>query len=234
VTAEEQASIEQYFGSVQTAVLTLLMAMTGGLDWSIPFHVLNPGGVFPQALFLFFVLFNAVSLYNVITSLFVEKALKVAKPTDDAVLLEARKEEMDSFRQLQKLFEKADINRSGNISWDEFMSFCENPEFVTFLRTRGVDIKEAKTFFMMLVESSEDQLHEKEVDISTLVSCCLRIKGVATSIDLHTVRYELKMMQKNQQALLSKVNHMAQRIQAPADRLHHTTNKRRSRSSASS
>ncbi|CAK0883714.1 unnamed protein product [Prorocentrum cordatum] len=48
---------------------------------------------------------------------------------------------------------------------------------------------DAKTFFTMLSESMDK---ENEVDIGTVVGSCLRIKGVATSIDLQMLRYEAR------------------------------------------
>merc|ERR1712176_1078437 len=45
-------------------------------------------------------------------------------------------------------------------------------------------------FFTMLTSISEGD----EVDLSTFIMGCLRMKGLATSIDLHTLSFEMKML----------------------------------------
>merc|ERR1711924_10805 len=59
---------------------------------------------------------------------------------------------------------------------------------------RGIDIKDAQTFFDMMISMT----HTSSVDLSTFVETCLQMKGYATSIDLHTLRYELKVLFQQQ------------------------------------
>lgn len=193
VTPRQKADILEHFGSVEDSMITLIMCTTGGQDWIVAYHILGYAGFQAQLLFLFFVLFNTVSLWNVITSTFVEKALKLAKPTSHALVIQAQQEEFLHAQELYRLFKKADTDRNNKISKDEFMRFCEKPEFITFLRMRGVDIKEVPTFYAMLLDAVGD-VNEKEVEIEALVAICLRIRGQATSVDLHTMRYELQKL----------------------------------------
>jgi len=55
---------------------------------------------------------------------------------------------------------------------------------------KGLDIKDARLFFQMLagVDGSN------EVDLHTFVAGCMKIKGVAMSVDLMSVCFELRML----------------------------------------
>jgi hypothetical protein len=179
---------EKNFGSVQTTMLTLFKAVTGGADWQEIYWVLQPVGNLKCAIFLLYVFVFLFSIWNVIMSVFVEKALKLAQPDVDDVMLEKRIKDFQDGKELTKLFEKADMDKSTTLNQEEFELFCSQPEFQRFLQARGIDIKEANLFFEMLVDS----MGESEVPVGDLVATCIRIKGFATSIDLHTLRYEVR------------------------------------------
>merc|ERR1711920_117172 len=55
---------------------------------------------------------------------------------------------------------------------------------------RGLDIKDAEMFFHMLTAVTE----EEEVNIQTFVEGALRMRGVASSLDLYTLSFEVKIM----------------------------------------
>merc|ERR1712117_834882 len=65
-----------FFSSVEAAALTCFQSLLGGMDWADVFHVLEELGLFACLLFLSFIVFFHFALFNMITSLFVQKALK--------------------------------------------------------------------------------------------------------------------------------------------------------------
>ena len=68
--------------------MILLQSTTNGRDWGEPFDALHPTGPLLPALFIAFILVFTVSIWNIVTSVFVEKALKLAEPHLDAVVHE--------------------------------------------------------------------------------------------------------------------------------------------------
>lgn len=64
---------------------------------------------------------------------------------------------------------------------------------ITWLSFRGIDIKNAETFFKMLVELQD----EETIDAATFANACVRMKGAATSIDLQTVMFTTHLMNKD-------------------------------------
>eukprot|EP00929_Paragymnodinium_shiwhaense_P025158 TRINITY_DN15283_c0_g1_i2.p1 TRINITY_DN15283_c0_g1~~TRINITY_DN15283_c0_g1_i2.p1 ORF type:complete len:131 (-),score=33.08 TRINITY_DN15283_c0_g1_i2:335-727(-) len=59
---------------------------------------------------------------------------------------------------------------------------------------RGIDIKDTELFFHMIRTTTGAD----EIDLEAFVGSCLRVKGDATSIDLHTLAFENKMMFQQQ------------------------------------
>merc|ERR1719382_784185 len=91
---------------------------------------------------------------------------------DTLMMEQRRKDEVDA-KELRELFRKLDVDCSGTISEDEFQRCIKNGEVENFLVGRGIDIKDAKTFFTMLSESMDK---ENEVDIGTVVGRCCGTK----------------------------------------------------------
>merc|ERR1711920_1215711 len=101
------------------------------------------------------------------------------------------------------------------ISLEDFYSKMQHEKFRAYLQVRGIDIKNAEVFYNMLRTVSGDD----EVDVKTLVSACLRMKGLATSIDLHSLSFETKLLSRKQAAFwrecstrLTKIEEITARV----------------------
>jgi hypothetical protein len=201
-----------WFSSVQEGMLTLLMITTGGADWKEVYDAIKPAGVIPSAAIVLYILLFSVAVWNVVTSTFVDKALKLAKPSDQAIINEARKQATDDAKELRNTFRKMDLDTNGRLDLEEFDKCMAMPEFDKFLQVRGLDIKETKVFFRMLAQN------KSSVDIDQIVNSCMRVRGFATSIDLHTMRYELRRMQQSLMKNMKMLQHFHQdRFSAATD-----------------
>jgi hypothetical protein len=189
-----KSQVLERFGSVQKGMLTLIMSITGGIDWSQAWEPLELSGVSGQGLFLFYILFSYIALWNIITSIFVEKALYYAKPDAEARLLKARREELSRANELHELFSRMDIDCSKTISFKEFADFVAKNEFWAFLKEKGIDPLTAHTFFDMLLDRSAQD--DDQLDIDAMVTACLHVEGPASSMDVQLLRYELKDMKR--------------------------------------
>lgn len=200
-SADQVAQIRRLFGSVPRTVLSLFQAVTGGIDWFELHDVVGAAGSLMSATFLFYIAFFVVAAWNVITSTYVQKALKIAQPDIDSLMLEKQKKDRADARELMSLFKEMDTDGSGSISLEEFMQVVNSTRFSSFLEVRGIDIKDAKLFYHMLrsLGSMEKGKQQESVDIGILTNGCLRMKGLATSIDLHTVLFESRHMMVQQQ-----------------------------------
>lgn len=83
-----EGGLQTYFSSVGVTVVTLFQSCTSGVDWNEPYKALQETGSFLPVSFLLYIAFVFISVWNIVTSSFVEKALKLAQPDVDMLILE--------------------------------------------------------------------------------------------------------------------------------------------------
>eukprot|EP00435_Cladocopium_sp_Y103_P016869 s1943_g4.t1 len=212
-TPEEIGLLYQYFGSVQITLITLFQAITSGVDWHVPYEVLRISGSILPAAFVFYVAFVFISVWNIVTSTFVEKALKLAQPDIDLLVVEQQLRDFEDTQMLAQLFAdmlQTDEEGEHKVGLKEFQNLLETYQFRSYLNTRGIDIKNAETFFKMLVELQG----EPTIDAITFANACVRMKGAATSIDLQTVMFTTHLMNKEQRRAFQFMYNRLQKIES--------------------
>eukprot|EP00929_Paragymnodinium_shiwhaense_P118062 TRINITY_DN8968_c0_g1_i1.p1 TRINITY_DN8968_c0_g1~~TRINITY_DN8968_c0_g1_i1.p1 ORF type:complete len:697 (-),score=95.17 TRINITY_DN8968_c0_g1_i1:185-2275(-) len=186
--------ITQRFGTVRDAMITLLEISCGHGTWYEYFELMSDTSEMTAFLFVFFNLFFAVAVWNIVTSIFLENTLRKAQPDQETELFEKHKRDVEDAKELMGFILKADADASGMLSREEFNDFLKDDKFRAYFDMRGIDVKDANVFFDMLTTSIEND----EVDLESFVGSCLRVKGNATSIDLHSLAFENKMMHQVQ------------------------------------
>merc|ERR1719277_704971 len=88
---DDYDKFSRMFGSTADAVLTLLKATTGGADWSDTYDLMTLIGPFYALLMLLYLAFSIFVLWNIITSVFMQKIMQFAEP-DVGTLLKEKKE----------------------------------------------------------------------------------------------------------------------------------------------
>ncbi|CAK9079364.1 Voltage-dependent T-type calcium channel subunit alpha-1G (Cav3.1c) (NBR13) (Voltage-gated calcium channel subunit alpha Cav3.1) [Durusdinium trenchii] len=216
---QDGTDVEQlttYFGSVGSTVVTLFQASTSGVDWNEPYQALRKTGMVMPMAFLGYVAFVFISVWNIVTSIFVEKALKLAMPDADMVIVEHQLQDAQDHKMLTKLFKSKSKSSDGieqRLGLEEFRKLVETYEFRSYLQSRGIDIKNAETFFRMLVELQG----ETTIDATTFANACVRMKGAATSIDLQTVMFTTHLMNREQRKSFESLYSSLANIEASID-----------------
>eukprot|EP00927_Polykrikos_kofoidii_P032160 TRINITY_DN27479_c0_g1_i1.p1 TRINITY_DN27479_c0_g1~~TRINITY_DN27479_c0_g1_i1.p1 ORF type:complete len:729 (-),score=105.16 TRINITY_DN27479_c0_g1_i1:149-2335(-) len=177
--------IQHYFGNVGRTGMTLYQATTQGMSWGYFSDALLGGEcVFQAGVFIVYVSASILAVMNVVTSVFVTAAMKHAEEDKKKVIMEA----MKSF------FDEADEDGSGSISWDEFADQLEHPQMQWFLKEVDMHPDQARALFHLLdVEDNGD------VEISEIVSGCMRLHGYAKSIDLTILMRDIEHLMKERE-----------------------------------
>jgi hypothetical protein len=177
------------FGTVGKSMITLCQAVTGGDDWGQTWMLLLRTGMISPTLFVFYIILFMIAIWNIVTSLFVDRAMKLAAPDLESLMFERRSQDLADARELMALARKLDTDDSGTISMKELVEFFRNDNFRAYFVVRGIEIKDAVSFFRMLASISGCS----EIELQTFVQGCLRLKGAASSIDLATLHYECEV-----------------------------------------
>eukprot|EP00438_Fugacium_kawagutii_P004613 Skav229004 [mRNA] locus=scaffold127:351160:353900:+ [translate_table: standard] len=145
-SGSEGLELKEYFSSVGVTVVTLFQSCTSGVDWSGPYDALEEAGFFLQTAFLLYIAFVFISVWNIVTlgtaktSSFVEKALKLAQPDVDMLVLEQQLQDFEDCKMLSKLFKRmlrTDEQGHERLGLEEFRKLVETDEFRSYLQTRG-------------------------------------------------------------------------------------------------
>lgn len=210
VDSAEEAMLLANFGSVENTLLVLFQVVTGGSDWMTHYKLIEPTGQFASLLFLFYIAFFAIAVWNIITSIFIEHAILRVRPTTRDLMVEKHKQDIADIEELKGLFRKIDTDMSRNISAEEFFRFAEDTEAMEALQVRGLDIKDTRLFFQMLSSMGSES---DTVGIEEFVNCCLKMRGPASSLDLYTLHCQGRRERRQQFRALMAIQLQLARVE---------------------
>ena len=181
------SEVRNHFGSVVQTMLSLYMAVTGGNDWSLYYHLLQHTGIY-QYLFLGYTFFFAFAIYNILTGIFVERAVAANMPDREQQIMQERRKLLEQADELRYLFSCLDLDASGLISLDEFLKCMKNPRIVAYMSSVGVSVHDVEYLFRIVANEND------EVEIDRFVDGCMAIKGSATALDMQKQIYHIQQL----------------------------------------
>lgn len=191
---------KEQFGSVARTIYSLILSILGGISWGEISDTLVAIGAGPTGLFLFYISFSLLAVLNIITGVFVENAVEVAKSRKDILLEKAEHLREEIMSELKTVFLEMDDDESGSINYDEMLGVLGNEGVKQCFTSMGLNPWEVEKLFKMI-----DEDNTGEIQIDDFLGGCLRLRGEARSIDVHAVLREAKKLERrfdeNQQSL---------------------------------
>mmetsp|Transcript_77107 Transcript_77107/g.204665 ORF Transcript_77107/g.204665 Transcript_77107/m.204665 type:complete len:291 (-) Transcript_77107:17-889(-) len=184
------AVIEHRYGTLFTTMYTLFQAMSGGVSWGDITTPLQSVGSFYFAFSLVYIFFCIFSVLNIVTGVFVDGAIELAKQDRSMIIQKQAQAREASANHLMELLKDMDADGNDVLSSDEFFKALVREDIVQYLDALSVDPTEAELLFMLL-----DKDCDGEVSITEFVEGMQRLKGEAKSFDVHM------MMHANRQVL---------------------------------
>jgi len=178
-----------HFGGVLQCMLSLYMSITGGNDWALYYNIIKYLGPEYALSYLFFTFFFAFALFNILTAIFVEKAIIAAKPESEEMIINARRKAVQDVEQLKKLSDFIDVDCTGTISWQEFEESMSNESMIAYLASVGLEVHDMEMFFQIIGGSKTTEL-----SISDFIEGCMMVKGNATSLDMQRTSCEINLL----------------------------------------
>jgi len=188
VDIDAQNAILQKFGSIAKAFMTLFKSISGGEDWGPIYDLTQQVGTLCSVSCLVYIVFVWLSVTNIITALFVDKAMRQAKPQADEQVLEKHKEDLSRIEELTRLFLSMDKDGSATLTYPELVDAMQDSRISSYFELQGLDIKDVQMFFKLLAQVSGST----EIDREAFVSGCLRMKGYATNVDIFCLLHQNK------------------------------------------
>jgi len=210
----EQQDLMEYFGAVEVCILTLYRASMGGDDWSLFYLTLKRAGVswHLQALYLFFIAFTQIALVNIITGIFVERAMVQGKPNLVERSREHVKEEAELAMELENLVREFDTNGDGFMDPDSFFTRAPHHPLNVYLRFLGVDDGDMQEFL-----EKTGAIVEQGVLVSDFVLGCMKVKGAASNLDMQALKFKLTLLQTDMERQERKVVKLSRHLGMRSD-----------------
>lgn len=200
--------LEAWFPSVAGTMISLFGSTTGGIDWMGIYHDLEPLGRFAQSAFLFYIAFFTIAVFNILTGIFVEKALHMSDQADRAV--EYMKQEREDAQDLRQICNRIDCDGNGRIAWPEFEAYMQhNNDGFARLKACGLDVHDVHEFFVSLTSGQPAET----VEIEDFIHHAMRLRGTATSIQVKSIASQMMRVQSEaQEAMMWKVDMMTHQL----------------------
>jgi hypothetical protein len=195
----ERSDVIRKFGSVTSGMDSLFQAASGGRDWCEYYELIERVGGLYRFAFLFYVMFMMISVMNIVTSIFVDRAMKLAKPTEDQLVAEKERENLDDEKWLIKMLEdlKIDADCDGNVNYDELKTCMSDVKIREHFDARGISFEDTHMFYQMLVMANQTTCSSRRgIDLKSFITGAIRLKGPASNVDLHTLAFEVKLMHR--------------------------------------
>mmetsp|Transcript_73218 Transcript_73218/g.204501 ORF Transcript_73218/g.204501 Transcript_73218/m.204501 type:complete len:448 (-) Transcript_73218:28-1371(-) len=192
--SDDMISLTLYYGSLAKTVLSLWQSITGGADWdTMARPMINEVHPLMGIAFCAYIAFAILALMNVVTGVFVQTALQSAQTEEDSFLTE----------QIVSLFKMARVDRNAKITLKEIQAKVSDPLTAKEWRAIKVSGDEARYLFDLLdVDQSGSVFFEE------FLSGCIRLRGLAKSIDTLTMMQEARACHREWRTSFERLEHL--------------------------
>mmetsp|Transcript_53295 Transcript_53295/g.151861 ORF Transcript_53295/g.151861 Transcript_53295/m.151861 type:complete len:626 (-) Transcript_53295:43-1920(-) len=195
IRAQAMDSILDKFGSLPICMLSLLEVVTNGEHWSSYYDLLGEVGTFAQVVFIIYIMFFAVCVWNIFSCIFVQQITVLARPDLDDLMSQNSRQQQRDAKELLDIVTTMDTNKDNKITLKEFLEGMARPRFRKFFEAKGLGLNDAELFFDML---STAQDGSDEVDFKTFVTGFMHLKGMASAVDLQALHIQVMQMRESQ------------------------------------
>jgi len=168
---------KRFADSVATSFLILFQAITGGMDWGEVSSPLFEVSADLGMIFLLYVFFSVLVLLNLVTGVFVDGALKLAKED----------KERDMLRKVDRAFRACRVS-GRSISWQDLNDFWFHAEVQDLFVAIGINITRAEEFFNFLDKQGDGALTAEE-----LANGAVNLQGPAKALDMAIMTEEMQL-----------------------------------------
>lgn len=180
-TSDHADTIADQWGSIWTSMLSLYMAISGGIDWNVMMEPLTSTSslyaTLNQTIFLTYVAFATFVMLNLVTGVFVEGAQRIIREEQDN----------DISRMAVKAFTFADSDMSAEISWHEYVSSLHSKHMSDYCRAVGITMVEAYDLFEILDVDKNESL-----SVNEFVKGCLKLRSQSTRMDIAQLKHRVE------------------------------------------
>merc|ERR1712137_1249083 len=108
-------------------MMTLLKVTSGGEDWGPYMDTIADTSFTNRVMFIFYILFFIISVWNIVTSIFVDKAMQLAMPGPlEKIANQRRADLQDAFELEMMVREKLSVDENQNVTIAELTAMMND------------------------------------------------------------------------------------------------------------
>jgi len=196
VFVNDETAIKEWYGSLPKTMFSLVMAVSGGVNWYELTKPLERISVLLPVVFWLYVTFVVFGATSVIVGVFVDRTALACR-NDLHLTLHNEVDKVEAFlRHMRYLFRDAGCldGDADNLTYDEFKACMGDNSVQLYLKSHELDVSDAHTIFEML--QTCDPM-KGGITVDDFVYGCLQSKGVAKGIDLQQLLYDSQIVRNS-------------------------------------
>mmetsp|Transcript_90900 Transcript_90900/g.261968 ORF Transcript_90900/g.261968 Transcript_90900/m.261968 type:complete len:565 (-) Transcript_90900:181-1875(-) len=197
----------EYWSKLPTSMFSLLLAVTGGINWVELATPLNLMGQFPVALFILYVALVQFAVLNILTGVFCQNAIDSAAHDQELIAQAVLANKQAYIQNMEQLFSSLDVGNAGSLTVEEFMSHLNEQSVRLYFESLDLDVSDVGMLFRLLEQSDHEQL-----EVSEFISGCFRMKGNAKGMDLAKLSYTQRAMAKRMANFAERTDRALQQL----------------------
>lgn len=196
-----------YWESIPESMLTLFMAISGGMDWQDSMKPLKEISILAVLCLVMYMTITYFAIVNVITGVFVTTAMETTSADKDLAVMKQLQKYNAQVEDLGSLFTEISGGVHREVSIEQLRTAMAIPRFRAFLQELGIDAGEVGVLFKLL-DADANGLVERE----EFVKGCMNLIGTAKSLHLARMSYENKVTRRMIKEVRHKVSELSKRI----------------------
>jgi len=180
-------SLLNSYGSLNNTIYTLILAVFGGVSWGDVCDPLLHVGWIPVLLLCVYIAFVVLAVLNVVTGVFVDNAFRATDRQRGLAIQKEMDRKEQYITQATEFFAALDQDASGGVTTWELSEMLADKTLSAYFRVLGFEIDDADRFIDLLDSNESGSICRTE-----FLEGCLRYRGTAQGVDIHTVIREVK------------------------------------------
>mmetsp|Transcript_43152 Transcript_43152/g.99433 ORF Transcript_43152/g.99433 Transcript_43152/m.99433 type:complete len:623 (-) Transcript_43152:44-1912(-) len=192
VSDEVREEIKVTFGSVATGMLTLFQIVSGGRLWDSIWDTLRGTGDSQVVLLMVYLIVYQLGITNLVVSMYVAKGSSLMKPVEDDLNWQSREDGIRLASKIEQMIDNQSSFIPGRMTEGEFAALLQDPGMLEIMQEHAVSKQDALTLFSALLDADGSG----SAEVASVVDGFTRMRGYATSLDMLTLMYEVKVSEK--------------------------------------